>query len=70
MPAVTLQTMVPIITATVLSFFFKSTRPIAIAGVAVLSYFFPIQFLVMGSMVAIIYGCHKFQKEKRGQVFV
>ena len=62
MPAMTLQTLTPIIVVTILAFFTKGSKNIALLGVGLLSYFYPAQFLVLGFMVGIIYLSWKFQK--------
>jgi len=54
-----IETMVPIIVATGLSFCFKNTRGIGIIGVAVMAYFAPMLFLVAGSIGAIAFGFYK-----------
>jgi hypothetical protein len=54
-----LTKLVPIVVAIVLSFYFKNTRWVGIIGVAVISYFYPVPFLVMGSASGIAFGCYK-----------
>jgi hypothetical protein len=58
-----LTKLVPIIVAIVLSFYFKNTRWVGIIGVAVISYFYPVAFLVTGSLAGTVYGIYRFMRE-------
>jgi hypothetical protein len=57
-----ITTLTPIIVGTVLSFFFKSTRPMGIIGVTVMSYFYPVVFLVVGIVGGLGYLYWRYRK--------
>ena len=57
---ISITTMTPIVVATGLSFCFKNTRGMGIVGVALMSYFAPVLFLIIGSIVLIAFATHKF----------
>ena len=57
---ISITTMTPIVVATGLSFCFKNTRGMGIVGVALMSYFAPVLFLIIGSVVLIAFATHKF----------
>jgi hypothetical protein len=48
--------LVPIAVAVALCFMFKNTRWVGIVAIAATSYFYPVPFLVIGSMAGIGYG--------------
>ena len=60
---ISITMMTPIVVATGLSFCFKNTRGIGIIGVAVMSYFAPKLFLVIGTIGIIAFAIHKFGKK-------
>ena len=55
--------MTPIVVATGLSFCFKNTRGIGIIGVAVMSYFAPGLFLIVGTVGMIVFATYKWRGE-------
>ena len=57
---ISITMMTPIVVATGLSFCFKNTRGIGIIGVAVMSYFAPKLFLIIGTIGIIAFAIHKF----------
>lgn len=59
-----ITTLTPIIVATGLSFCFKSTRTIGIVGVAVMSYFAPKLFLVVGTISIVVFCIYKFGRKQ------
>jgi hypothetical protein len=53
--------LVPIMVAIGLCFMFKNTRWVGIVAIAATSYFYPVPFLVIGSMSGIGYGIYKYR---------
>ena len=54
--------LVPIAVAVGLCFMFKNTRIFSIVAIAAISYFYPVQFLVIGSMAGISYGIYRWRQ--------
>ena len=52
--------LVPIAVAIGLCFMFKNTRWVGIVAIAATSYFYPIPFLVTGSMTGVVYGIFRY----------
>ena len=55
-----LTKLVPIVVAIALCFFFKNTRWVGIVAIAATSYFYPMPFLVTGSMTGVVYGIYRY----------
>ena len=55
-----LTKLVPIAVAIALCFMFKNTRWVGILAVASTSYFYPMPFMVIGSMTGIGYGIYRY----------
>jgi hypothetical protein len=59
-----ITTMTPIVVATGLSFCFKNTRGIGIVGVAVMSYFAPVLFLILGTVSLLAFTTYKLGEKR------
>ena len=57
-----IEKLVPIAVAVSLCFMWKNTRWIGIVAIAVTSYFYPVPFVVIGSMVGVGYGIHRWRR--------
>ena len=55
-----IEKIIPLAVAVGLCFMFKSTRWVGIVAIAATSYFYPMQFLVTGSMTGIAYGIYRY----------
>jgi hypothetical protein len=55
--------LIPIIVVILVSFCFKSTRWVGLVGIAIISYFRPVEILVVGSVVGLIYCYWKFWRK-------
>jgi hypothetical protein len=53
--------LVPIVVAIALCFFFKNTRWVGIVAIAATSYFYPMPFLVTGSLTGVFYGIYRYR---------
>ena len=53
-----IEKLVPIAVAVGLCFMFKNTRWVGIVAIAATSYFYPMPFLVTGSMTGVVYGIY------------
>ena len=62
MISLSVTTLTPILVITGLSFLFKTTRGFGILGLGIMSYFFPVIFLTLGSIGILAYGYYYFSK--------
>ncbi len=57
-----IEKLLPLAVAVGLCFFFKNTRWVGILAVASTSYFYPMPFLVIGSIAGISYGIYRWRE--------
>ena len=57
-----IEKLVPIAVAVGLCLMFKNTRIFSIVAIAATSYFYPIPFLVIGTIAGIGYGIYRLQR--------
>ena len=54
--------LVPVVVAIGLCFMFKNTRWVGIVAIAATSYFYPVPFLVIGTIAVIGYGVYRWRQ--------
>ena len=57
-----IEKLVPIAVAVGLCFMFKNTRWVGIVAIAATSYFYPVPFLVIGTIAGISYGVYRWRR--------
>jgi hypothetical protein len=57
-----IEKLLPLVVGVGLCLMFKSTRIFSIVAIAATSYFYPVPFLVIGSMAGIGYGIYRWRR--------